>query len=102
MPIYDLICSSCGYEQGETIFSSYDAFQKSEKERECPECHERLEAKIVGFNTQGKRVVKTTGGKIQETCLDISLGIAFTPCGKPIPAIGAHFSKKYSKDPEMN
>lgn len=103
MPIYDLICTSCGYEKGETLFTTWDAFQKSEKERECPECSSKLEAKISCFNICEGNKYKTTGGKICEK----SLGIIFEVGPKPYGHFGLRKVSlaevlKIQHDPEMN
>lgn len=103
MPIYDLICTSCGYEKGETIFPSYDSFQKSEKERECPECHSKLEAKISCFNLCGGHKYKTTNGKICEKSLCIVLEVGAKPCGPVnLRKVGLAEVLKVQHDPEMN
>ena len=103
MPIYDLVCTNCGYKKRETIFPTYEAFQKAEKERECPSCYTRLDAKINTFNLRGKRNIRTTGGKIisKEPGLLIKLGI--TPCGKILPK-GAGLAEVITvqHDPENN
>ena len=103
MPIYDLVCTNCGYEKDDIRFESYKDFSSAEKERACPSCYSKLDAKINTFNVRGKKNIKTTGGKIisKEPGLIIKLGI--TPCGKILPK-GAGLAKVVTvrRDPENN
>ncbi len=101
MPIYDLICTNCGYEKGETIFSSYAAFENARKERECPECHSLLEAKLSSFSING--TTKTTGGKVMEEDIAIHIELGKMPCGHIMPKeIRLVRAIKIRHDPEMN
>jgi predicted nucleic acid-binding Zn ribbon protein len=103
MPIYDLICTACGYEKGEIIFPSYDAFQKAETERECPECHSKLEAKLSYFNICEGQKYKTTNGKICEKSLGLILEVGEKPCGHVgLRKISLAEVLKVQHDPEMN
>ena len=109
MPVYDLICVKCNYEEPNTLFKTHDLFEKAKLV--CPCCQHngregKLERKIAVFNigrsSSETRHETPSGYLIREQSLGPVLVFAPTPEGLVFEGMGTLVRQEIKHNPECN